>query len=131
MIHKLALRAAGLVAIGTAIYHGVSGDGMLQAMEMSSADFDFVRSTYHLGTMGWMAGGALLFAAASMASQQARNWIVGVYCVMYGFPALGTFALTGGKPSLGGVLLATVVILALLGRKLNSAENLPLTVATA
>ena len=67
--------------------------------------------------MGWMAGGVLLIAAASLDSQSARNWIIGVFAVVYGFPAFGTLALTGGEISIGGVALALVVILALIGRR--------------
>ncbi len=60
-------------------------------------------------------GGVLLVAAGSMASQQARNWIVGVMTVMYGLPAAGNLALSGGRPAFGW--MALVVVLAALGRQ--------------
>lgn len=115
------LRTAGAIALGTAGYHAVSGDSILRAIEMSDDDMDFVTGTYQLGTMGWAAGAVLLLAAATMTDAKARNWIVGVTAVLYGFPALGTLVLTGGRPSIGGVALAAAVGFALYGRPLDDA----------
>lgn len=115
-----ALRISGVVAILTSIYHAVEGDSILRGLEIAPAEqFDFVWSTYQIGAMGWLAGGVLLLGAAGMQSQQARNWIVGVFAVLYGFPAFGAIALNGGNPGIGGTALAIVVILALVGRKVS------------
>ncbi len=119
MIRNLALRLAGTTALATAAYHGISGDNILRGIEMAEDDLAFVTGTYQLGTMGWVAGGVLLIGAARMDSAEARNWIVGVLAVLYGIPAVGTLALTGGEINLGGVLLAIVVGLALYGRPLD------------
>lgn len=116
-LRDAALKAAGATALATAAYHGVHGGNMIRAIEMSEKDMDFVSATYQLGTTGWVAGGVLLLAAAGMPSQQARNWIVGVTAVLFGIPAFGSIALTGGKPSGGGLALAATVGLALLGRR--------------
>ena len=113
-----ALQLAGAIALGTAGYHGISGDRILRAMELRADDMEFVTGTFQIGTMGWVAGGVLLLGAARMDSAQARNWIVGVTTVLFGIPAFGTLALTGGQVSLGGVLLAAVVALGLWGRAL-------------
>ena len=123
MIRNLALRLAGTTALATAAYHGISGDSILRGIAMTEDDLAFVTGTYQLGTMGWMAGGALLIGASRMDSAQARNWIVGVLVVLYGIPAFGTLALTGGEISLGGVLLASVVGLALYGRRIESSDD--------
>lgn len=118
MTKNIFLMISGALAILTAIYHAITGDSILQTLQITPAEqAEFVRSTYQLGSMGWMAGGVLLIAAATFDSQKARNWIVGVFVVIYGFPAFGTLALTGGQLSIGGVALALVVIFALLGRK--------------
>ncbi len=120
-LQKQALRMAGATAIATAGYHAFEGDRTLRAIKMSEDDMSYVTSTFQLGTMGWLAGGVLLIGAASMADQKARNWIVGVTAALYGLPAVGTFTLTGGRPSIGGTLLAIATGLALFGRKVSNA----------
>ena len=118
MSKQLALRLSGVLAIITALYHAISGDIILRALTIDPAEqLDFVRSTHQLGSMGWVAGGILLSVAANLDSQQARNWIVGVLVVMYGFPAVGTLFLSDGEINVGGIMLAMVVVLALVGRK--------------
>lgn len=112
-----ALQFAGTLAIATACYHAKTGDDILREIAMSDDDMAFVTGTYQLGTMGWIAGGALLIGAARLVAQQARNLIVIVTAVLFGIPAFGTLALTGGEISGGGVALAAVVALALFGRK--------------
>lgn len=120
MSTNLALRISGIVALCTAFYHAYGGETIIRSLEINpSEQIGFVRATYHIGTMGWIAGGVLLLAAASLTSQQARNWIVGVLTVMYGLPAFGTLALSGGRPNIGGIALAVVVVLALVGRRIS------------
>lgn len=114
-----ALQFAGALAIATACYHAKTGDDILREIAMSDDDMAFVTGTYQLGTMGWIAGGALLIGAARLADQQARNLIVIVTAILFGLPAFGTLVLTGGEISGGGVALAVVVVLALFGRKAN------------
>lgn len=118
-----ALRLAGAIAIGTAGYHAISGNAILRKLPLQADDMDFVTGTYQLGTMGWLAGAALLIGAAGLKDQSARNLIVGVTVVLFGIPAFGTLALTGGEITLGGTLLSTVVALALAGRRLPAAMN--------
>lgn len=126
-----ALRLAGLVAIGTAGYHGWAGDKILRELEISAADMEFVTGTYQLGTMGWIAGGVLLIGAAGVTDDRARNLIVGVTTVLFGIPAFGTLALTGGEISGGGLALTAVVALALWGRKQPSPTSLPIATKQA
>ncbi len=116
MIKQTALYTSSLLAVTTAIYHGILGDEMMQALPLEAADMALVRATFQIGTMGWLMGGVLLFAAARIDSQQARNWIIWVLCALYGLPAVGNFMLNGGQPSFGWMALALVVVLALFGR---------------
>lgn len=111
------LRLGGVAAMATAGYHAYEGDRIIKGIEMSQDNMDFVSGTFQLGTMGWIAAGALLIGAATLADQKARNLIVVVVSVLLGFPALGTLMLTGGEISIGGAALATAVAFALYGRK--------------
>lgn len=122
LARNTALRIAGAVAVGTAGYHAISGNAILRDLPLAADDMDFVTGTYQLGTMGWLAGAALLIGAARLQDQPARNLIVGVTAVLFGIPAFGTLALTGGEVTLGGALLSTVVGLALWGRRLPVAD---------
>lgn len=114
---NVSLRTAGGLAMATAAYHGVVGDGMIREIAMAPKDMEFVAGTYQLGSMGWVAGGVLLIGAASLKEAAGRNLIVAVTAILFGFPALGTLVLTGGKISGGGLALALVVALALYGRR--------------
>lgn len=118
--HNSALRLGGLTAIATACYHAFEGDRIIKGIEMTQENMDFVSGTFQLGTMGWIAGGALLIGAATLTDQKARNVITGIVAALLGFPALGTLVLTGGEINLGGTMLATAVALALFGRKLDT-----------
>lgn len=129
-LRSLALRLAGGVALATAVYHGISGDRILGAIPMSEANLSFVSGTYQLGTMGWVAGGALLIGAARLTDQKARNLIVVVVSVLFAIPAVGTLALTGGSLSIGGVALTTVVALALFGRRQDKTPQVDKTSTT-
>lgn len=114
---NLALRSSGTLAIITALYHGIMGDALLRDLEIHPPEQTvFVRATYQIGSVSWVAGGILLIAAANMRFSSARNWIVGMFAFVYGFPAIGNFMLSRGKPSFGLIALSTVVLLALLGR---------------
>lgn len=125
---NMMLRVAGLIGVGVALYHGVAGGSIVRAIPMAAADLAFVAATYQIGTMGWLAMGVLLFGAAGFDAPKARSWVVWTAAVLYGLPAFGTFALTGGEPSVGGICLAICVALALYGRR---PDTLPLEPATA
>ncbi|MEM7735267.1 MAG: hypothetical protein AAF267_05695 [Deinococcota bacterium] len=123
-MRNVALYLAGSLAIFTAIYHGIVGDRMLQLLEITPEELAFVRATYQLGSVGWLAGGVLLIAAGRLQSAAARNWIVGVFAVVYGFPAVGNFVLVGGRPSFGWLALASIVVLALVGRPMSPIDSM-------
>lgn len=111
-----ALRLAGLVGIGTALYHGIEGALIVDAIDMSAHDKQFVSATYQLGTMGWLAIAVMLIGAAGFDSLKARSWVVWTAVALYGMPAFGTLVLTGGEPNVGGICLGLSVALALYGR---------------
>lgn len=112
-----ALRLAGLVGIGTALYHGIEGASIVGAIDMSAHELEFVSATYQLGTMGWLAMAVMLIGAGGFESLKARSWVVWTAVGLYGMPALGTLVLTGGKPNVGGICLGLCVALALYGRR--------------
>lgn len=111
------LRLSGLGAIIVAGRHSYAGHGLLQKMALPEADMMLVNAFLQIGSVGWLVGGILLIAAASWTSQTARNWVVGVYGLMFGVFAVGNLVLNSGKPSFGWIALSLIVIFALIGRK--------------
>lgn len=115
------LRVAGLMAMITALFHAYEGDAILRDLIVTPVEqLSFVRATHQLGAMGWMAGGILLIGFGSVRDQRARNWLVGVLAILYGFPAVGNFVLNGGRPSFGWIALSLTVILAIWGRRVSA-----------
>lgn len=115
-----ALRLSGVFAIVIAGKHAFEGDGLLRNMGLQPEDLMLVTAFLQIGSVGWLVGGVLLIAAASWTSQTARNWVVGVYGIMFGVFAVGNFVLSAGKPSFGWIALALLVILALVGRRMDA-----------
>ncbi|MEM7029592.1 MAG: hypothetical protein AAF629_08505 [Chloroflexota bacterium] len=114
------LRVAGAFAVLLAIFHGLQGDAMLTALKIDPPEqMAFIRATYQIGSLGWLAGGILFFVAASMKNQIARNWIVGVFAVVYGIPAASIFLVDIGVDVVGGIMLGVIVVLALIGRNVG------------
>ncbi|MEM7335319.1 MAG: hypothetical protein AAF490_24795 [Chloroflexota bacterium] len=114
---NFALQAAGILAILIALYHGVVGDRLVQAIQMAPAgQKPLMRGSFHIGTMGWLAGGVLLFVASFLEGGLARQAIVIVYAFVYGVPAIGNAVINRGKPNVGWIGLGIVVVLALIGR---------------
>ncbi|MGB1251638.1 MAG: hypothetical protein ACPG8W_13555 [Candidatus Promineifilaceae bacterium] len=117
MTQNLMLQAAGVCAIIVALYHGVVGDRLVQAMAIEPAgQKQLMRGSFHIGTMGWLTGGILLFVAATLDAGLARNAIVLAYAFVFGIPAIGQVVMSKGRPNFGMVMLILVVILSLLGR---------------
>jgi len=118
------LRLSGLCAIFVAGNHSFVGDALLRKMTLPEEELMLVRAFHQIGAIGWVVGGILLIAAASWKSQTARNWIVAVYGIMFGFFAVGNFGMSGGQPSFGWISLALVVILAVFGRRADNKVEL-------
>jgi len=113
------LRLSGLCAIGIAANHSFKGDRLIKEMGLPEKELMLANAFLQIGSVGWLVGGILLIAAARWTCQIARNWIVAVYGIMFGVFAVGNFVLNGGKPSFGWVMLTLIVILALVGRRID------------
>ena len=117
MNQNLLLQAAGVLAVGIALYHGIYGDKIMQALTITPSEkAPLMRGSFHIGTMGWLAGGILLVVASMLEPGIGRNAIVFVYAFVYGFPGVANAMMNGGRPNIGWVGLLLVVVLALLGR---------------
>lgn len=117
MNQNLALQAAGILAIGIALYHGIYGDKIMRALTITPSDqAPLMRGSFHIGTMGWLAGGILLLVASTLEPGIGRSAIVLVYAFVYGFPGVANAIINGGRPNIGWIGLLLIMILALLGR---------------
>jgi hypothetical protein len=74
-----------------------------------------LRMVWQASTVDWIAMGALLIAAPMFGSETARQWVVAVAVVIYGYAAVGNGTATRGR-HVGWCLMLLVVALALLGR---------------
>lgn len=115
-MHDLMLQAAGVIAIATAIAHGVLGETMVFA----NATIEprrlrtLIRLVWQCSTVAWLAGGVLLIAAPLVTREPARQWIVVVVAAMYAFGALANAYATRGRHP-GWMALAVVIGLAAAG----------------
>jgi hypothetical protein len=115
-MRDLALWAAGTVAIVTAILHG----GIAELRVFANARIEpqrtrtLLRLIWQASTVDWIGVGVLLIAAPALGSDLARQWIIGVAVVVYGFAAIGNAVATRGR-HVGWCLMVVVVVLALMG----------------
>src|SRR5262245_62811701 len=116
-MRDLALQAAGGLAILAAVIHGVLGETRVFAVaRIEPARLRLlIRLVWQLSALAWACVGILLIAAPTMGSQVARDWIVAMAVVVYGFAALANAWATRGR-FFGWVLLAAICVLALVGR---------------
>ena len=118
-MRDLFLQCSGVVAIAVALIHGVLGETRIFAGAPNITIEPrglrtLLRLVWQAGTVAWIGGGVLLFAAPLMASEPARHWIV---VTMAGVFAFGAFANAWAKRGrhFGWVLLSAVVGLAVAG----------------
>ena len=115
-MRDLALQAAGVLAILTAIAHGAIGE--LQVLARAGIERtrtrNLLRMVWQASTIDWIGMGVLLIAAPALGSPTARQWVVAVAVLIYGYAAVGNAIATGGR-HVGWILMAGVVALALLG----------------
>jgi uncharacterized membrane protein HdeD (DUF308 family) len=113
----IALQMAGALAIATAIAHGAIGE--LKVFARARIELprtrNLLRMVWQASTIDWIGIGVLLMAAPAFGSQTARNWIVAVAVLVYGYAAMGNAIANRGR-HIGWVLMATVVVLVILGR---------------
>jgi uncharacterized membrane protein len=113
----IALQMAGALAIATAIAHGAIGELKVFAgarIELPRMR-NLLRVVWQASTIDWIGIGVLVMAAPAFGSQMARDWIVAVAVLVYGYAALGNAIANRGR-HIGWVLMAAVVALLILGR---------------
>jgi len=73
-----------------------------------------LRGVWQASTVDWIGMGVLLIAAPALGSQAARQWVIAVAVVVYGYAAVGNAVVTRGR-HWGWCLMIGVVALALMG----------------
>lgn len=116
-MRNLALQAAGVVAILVAIAHGIIAEMRVFARVRIEPmrTRKLLRMVWQASTIDWIAMGALLMAAPRFGSETARQWVVAVAVVIYGYAAIGNAMVSRGRHA-GWCLMLLVVALALVGR---------------
>ena len=116
-MRNLALQAAGVVAILVAIAHGIVAElGVFAHARIEPRRMrKLLRMVWQASTIDWIAMGALLMATPMFGSETARQWVVAVAVVIYGYAAVGNAMVTRGRHA-GWCLMLLVVALALAGR---------------
>lgn len=115
-MRDLALQAAGVLAILVAIAHGVIAEVRVFAKARIEPPWTrrLLRMVWQASTVDWIGIGLLLIATPALGSQAARQWIIAVAVVVYGYAAVGNAVATRGR-HIGWCLMAVVVALALMG----------------
>jgi hypothetical protein len=115
-MRDLALRAAGVLAILVAIAHGAIGE--LQVFARARVEpqrtRELLRIVWQASTVDWIGIGLLLIAGSAFGSEAARQWVIAVAVVVYGYAAVGNAVATRGR-HVGWCLMIGVVALALMG----------------
>lgn len=114
---NIALQIAGVCAIFIALYHGIVGDGIVQAMQIEPKEQKpLMRGSFHIGTMGWLVGGCVILLVSMLEGGFVRSAVVIAYAILFGIPALGQIVMSKGRPNFGMIVLILIVILLLIGR---------------
>ena len=115
-MRDMALEIAGVLAVLAALVHGVLGETKVFARAQIEPPWvrRLMRAVWHCGVVAWIAGGMLLVAAPSLASDGARRWIVFASVAIYGSAAIGNAVATRGR-HFGWMVLSAVVVLTLAG----------------
>jgi hypothetical protein len=115
-MRDLALQAAGVLAILVAIVHGAIGERQIfaRAQIEPRRTRRLLRLVWQASTVDWVGIGILLIAAARLDSQVARDWIIALAVIVYGFAAIGNAVANRGR-HVGWILMTCVVALALSG----------------
>ena len=115
-MRDLALQVAGVLAILVAIAHGAVGELRVFAKARIEPQWtrNLLRGVWQASTIDWIGIGILLIAAPSLGSQVARQWVIAVAVVVYGYAAVGNAVATRGR-HVGWCLMSGVIVLALMG----------------
>lgn len=111
MIGNIALITAGICAIVVAVYHGVTGDALVQGMTIEPAESKaLMRGSFHIGTMGWLVGGLVVLLTSTFEPSWPRTAILLAYAVLFGIPAVSLVMMEKGRLSFGLVMLCLTVL---------------------
>lgn len=115
-MRDLALQAAGALAILVAILHGAIAElRVFPKLRIEpQRTRDLLRMVWQASTIDWIGIGVLLVAAPALGSETARQWLIALAVVVYGYGALGNAVATRGR-HIGWCLMGGVVVLALMG----------------
>jgi hypothetical protein len=115
-MRDLALQAAGVLAILTAIVHGAIAELRVfaNARIEPRGTLRLLRMVWQASTVDWIGLGVLLIATPAFGSEGARRWIIALAVVVYGYGAIGNFVATRGR-HVGWCLMVAVVALAIIG----------------
>jgi hypothetical protein len=115
-MRDILLQISGVVAIAAALIHGVLTETKIfPSVTIEPARLrTLFRFVWQIPTVAWIAGGVLLIAAPSMASEVARHWIVVSLACVLAFSALGNAVGTRGK-HFGWMVLGAAAAMAVAG----------------
>lgn len=115
-MRDILLQCAGAVAILAGLIHGVLSETKIfprVTIEPQRLRTLF-RLVWQIPTVAWIAGGVLLIATPSVASDPARHWIVATLGFLFAFSAIGNAVGTRGR-HFGWMVLGAVVAMAAAG----------------
>ena len=115
-MRDLVLQCAGVLAVVVAVIHGVLGETRVFARATIEPRWTrtLLRLVWQAGTVAWIGGGVLLFAAPWMASEPARHWIIATMSLVFAFAAIANAIATRFR-HFGWMLLSVVTGLAVAG----------------
>ena len=115
-MRDMALQAGGVLAILVAIGHGAIAELRVfaRARIEPRGTRGLLRMVWQASTVDWIAIGLLLIAAPALGSEVARQAVIAVAVVVYGYAALGNAVATRGR-HVGWCLMVGVVALSLMG----------------
>ena len=114
-MRDLMLQAAGLLAIVTAVAHGVIAEWRIFAkVQIQPAGMrTLLRMVWQASTVDWIGVGILMIATPYLNSEITRRWVIALAVLVYGFAAICNAVATRGR-HVGWLMMAGVVALSLL-----------------
>jgi hypothetical protein len=115
-MRDLLVELAGILAFVAAIVHGVLGETKIFShVRIEPVRLRLLmRLVWQCGTVAWIGLAILLIVTPRLGSEAARDWIIAMSIVTFGFAAIGNAWATRGR-HFGWILLIIVVGLAAVG----------------